>query len=155
MSIKKVLIGISAGMVIMGTLAHPTLATNKRVNNMRSFSLSTIGNTVGTVSNIDSSIYVKGSYIDIHCDSVRRIQIIRNFFEDRQSCKIISPENFPSRPAVLLFSSKGENCPEEGNDQCWYSDYVYATTGGYQLSIGGTRIIKPNGTVEIISFYRT
>jgi len=141
---------------MVGVLVTPAIATNKKIESkMRSFSISLIRNIVGTVNDVESSIFLKGSYIDMHCDSVRRVQIMKNYFEDIQSCKITSPENFPKKTTVLLFSGKGENCPKEGNDQCWYSDYVYTTTGEPQLSIGGTRIVKPDGKVEIISFYRT
>ena len=143
------------GILVLGIFAVPTLATNKMTDKVRLKSLGTmtIGNLIGTVNGISSSIIMDGNYIEIYCDSVQRIQIFKNYFEDKQSCKIVSTENIPNRSSISFFSSKGENCPAIGSDQCWYSDYVYATTQEYQLANWGTRVVKSDGTVNIISFY--
>ncbi len=155
MSIKRTLMGTFIAIFALGICAAPTFATNKMTDRMQMRSLSTIsiGNLVGTVKGISSFIIVNGNYVEIYCDSVRRIQIFNNHFEDTQTCKIVSSADIPRRPSLSFFSSKGENCPVEGSDQCWYSDYVYATTQEYQLANWGTRIIKTDGTVTIVSFY--
>lgn len=154
MNIKKTSIGLAAGLLLFCLLLQPVHATHKRSKSIKSFTISSLRETIGTAYDINSSVILNGTNVNIHCDSVKRTQLLGFVFQDRQTCKIISSTDYPTKYDVVFFSSKGENCPESGNDQCWYSDYIFATTGEYQLALGGTIIAKPDGTVNIVSFYK-